>query len=146
MPTAFRYHHQLRVRFAETDMQGIVFNGNYLIYFDVAWTEYIRAQGMTYQEMAEKFGTDTVLVGTTVHYRSPARFDDLLDIHTRVGKIGNTSLTVEFEIRLHDDDRLVATGENAYVFVKPGTQDKMRVPDGLRDLFSTFEGRPLDAV
>lgn len=142
----FRYHYQLRVRFAETDMQGIVFNGNYLTYFDVAWTEYIRAQGMTYQELAEKFGTDTVLVGTTVHYRSPARFDDLLDIHTRVGRIGNTSLTVEFEIRLHGDDRLVATGENAYVFVKPGTHDKMRVPDGLRDLFSTFEGRPLGAA
>ncbi|HET9531211.1 MAG TPA: hotdog domain-containing protein, partial [Blastocatellia bacterium] len=58
--TDFRFHHKLRVRFAETDLQGIVFNGNYLTYYDVAWTEYFRAIGLRYQDMIE-MEADTVL-------------------------------------------------------------------------------------
>src|ERR1044071_4454164 len=93
----FRFYHSLRVRFADTDMQSIVFNGNYLTYYDVAWTEYFRAMGLLWKDMVAS-GVDTVLARTTIEYKAPARFDEMLDIYVRVARIGNTSLGFEFEI------------------------------------------------
>src|SRR5215470_1730711 len=61
----FRFHHTLRVRFGETDLQSIVFNANYLLYCDVAWTEYFRAIGLTWDEMVAS-GLDTVLARSTI--------------------------------------------------------------------------------
>ena len=63
MKQDFRFHHKIRVRFSETDLQGIVFNANYLIYCDVAWTEYLRALGLTWHAMVQG-GVDTVLART----------------------------------------------------------------------------------
>ena len=88
MKNDFRFYHQLRVRFAETDMQGIVFNGNYLTYYDVAWTEYFRALGIQWKDLIN-IGADTVLARTTMEFKAPARFDELLEIYTRISKIGN---------------------------------------------------------
>src|SRR6185503_16226064 len=97
MKSDYKFHHNIRVRFADTDMQGIVFNGNYLTYYDVAWTEYFRAAGLTWQDLIG-LGADTVLARTQMEFKAPARFDQILEIYTRVSKIGNTSLTFEFEI------------------------------------------------
>src|SRR2546422_11330773 len=83
----FSFHHDIRVRFADTDLQGIVFNGNYLTYYDVAWTEYFRAVGFTWNDLLA-LGVDTVLARTTMVFKSPAKFDEILEVHTRVSKIG----------------------------------------------------------
>jgi acyl-CoA thioester hydrolase len=138
----FRFHHSLRVRFAETDLQGIVFNGNYLTYYDVAWTEYFRGIGLEYKDFAS-LGADTVLARTTMEFKSPARFDESLEIHTRVSKIGTTSLTFEFEIYPEGEDRLVGSATALYVCVDPTTLRPVRVPDSLRLRVSEFEGRDL---
>ena len=135
----FRFHHTLRVRFADTDMQGIVFNGNYLTYYDVAWTEYFRAMGLRWQDMAAT-GVDTVLARTTIEYKAPARFDDLLEIHARVARIGNTSMSFEFEIYRRGEDQLIGSSASLYVCINPQTLKPMRVPDSLRERIRNFEG------
>ena len=75
---AFRLREQLRVRWAETDLQGIVFNGHYLTYFDVAITEYWRAIGLPYPAAFAGIGVDVFAVKSTVEYLAPARFDEVI--------------------------------------------------------------------
>lgn len=140
MKTDFNFHHKLRVRFGETDLQGIVFNGNYLTYYDVAWTEYFRALGLDYKSLIET-GADTVLARTTMEFKAPAHFDEILEIHVRVSSIRNTSLTFEFEIYREGEDRLIGTASSLYVCINPQTLRPVRAPDRLRELISLFEGK-----
>jgi acyl-CoA thioester hydrolase len=135
-----RFHHTLRVRFAETDMQAIVFNGNYLTYYDVAWTEYFRAIGIGYKDFA-RIGADTVLARTTMEFKAPARFDDVLEVYTRVSKIGTTSLVFDFEIYQEGGDQMIGSASSLYVCIDPKTLRPVRVPDELRSRISEFEGR-----
>ena len=140
MKSDFRFHHKLRVRFAETDLQGIVFNGNYLTYYDVAWTEYFRAIGLTWKDMVES-GIDTVLARTTIDFKSPARFDEVLEVYTRVSKIGNTSIVFDFEIYPEGEDRLIGTASSLYVCIDPKTLRPLRAPEDLRSRISRLEGK-----
>lgn len=140
MKSDFRFHHKIRVRFADTDLQGIVFNGNYLTFYDVAWTEYFREIGLTWKAMIES-GVDTVLARTTIEFKSPAKFDEVLEVHTRVSKIGNTSIIFDFEIYPDGEERLVGTAQSLYVCVDPKSLQKIRVPDDLRERIAAFEGR-----
>ena len=136
----FRFHHKIRVRFADTDLQGIVFNGNYLTFYDVAWTEYFREIGLTWKAMIDS-GVDTVLARTTIEFKSPAKFDEVLEVHTRVSKIGNTSITFDFEIYPEDEDRLIGAAQSLYVCVDPKSLQKIRVPDDLRERIGKLESR-----
>jgi acyl-CoA thioester hydrolase len=138
----YRFHHTLRVRFAETDLQAIVFNGNYLTYYDVAWTEYFRAVGFRWQDLITT-GAETVLARTTLEFKAPARFDDLLEIYTRVSRIGNTSITFEFEIYREGEAQLINAASSLYVCVDPQTLNSVRVPEALRARLSEFEGKAL---
>ena len=142
MKEDFRFHHKIRVRFGDTDLQAIVFNANFLIYYDVAWTEYFRALGFSWQTMIES-GVDTVLARTTLEFKSPARFDEVLEVYTRISKIGNTSLVFDFEIYPEGGEQLINSASSVYVCVDPKTLLKMPVPDDMRRRISEFEGRDL---
>lgn len=139
MKSDFRFHHDIRVRFADTDLQGIVFNGNYLTYYDVAWTEYFRAVGFEWKDLLA-LGVDTVLARTSMEFKSPAKFDEVLEVCTRVSKIGTTSLTFEFEIYVEGEDRLIGSATSLYVCVDPKTMKSTSVPDSLRNRITEFEG------
>ncbi len=145
MKNDFRFHHTLRVRFAETDKQGIVFNGNYMLYYDVAQAEYFRAIGMKFQDLLN-IGADTVLARITLDFKSTATFDDVLEVYGRVSKIGNTSFVMDFEIYPQDEDRLVSSANAIYVCVDPETLKALRVPDEVRSLMGRFEGKDFDSV
>ena len=138
MKSDFRFHHNIRVRFADTDLQGIVFNGNYLTYYDVAWTEYFRAVGFTWNDLLA-LGVDTVLARTSMEFKSPAKFDDVLEVYARVSKLGTTSLTFEFEIYVEGEDRLIGSATSLYVCVDPKTLKSTPVPDLLRERISEIE-------
>lgn len=144
MKSRFRFHHDIRVRFADTDLQAIVFNANYLTYYDVAWTEYFRAVGFEWKDLIA-LGVDTVLARTTMEFKSPARFDEILEVHTRVSKIGTTSLTFEFAIYPQGEDRLIGSAASLYVCVDPTTLKSTPVPDHLRERIVEFEGESLDS-
>lgn len=131
-PSDFSFFHRLRVRWAETDPQGIVFNGHYLTYFDVAITEYWRAIGIPYPSTVERFGLDLFVVKATVEYHAPAHYDDELDIGVRVGRIGNSSM--QFVLGIFRGQAHLISGEVIYVAAHPQTRQPQAVPQAMRQL------------
>src|SRR6185312_6069715 len=88
--------HELRVRYGECDPQGIVFNANYLLYFDVAFTELWREAVGPWLEMVDR-GFDAVVAHADIDFRAPARYDDLLSLTARVVGLGRTAITTEID-------------------------------------------------
>lgn len=137
----FRYHFLLRVRFAETDMQGIVFNGNYLTYTDTAVTEYLRRLDYPYQEMV-KGGFDFVLAHISCDFRGAAYFDDALEVHTRVAELKTRSFVVEFEIYREGEAIALFNATSIYVGINPATKRPTPLPEKFRQLVQAFEQLP----
>ncbi|MDP3811611.1 MAG: YbgC/FadM family acyl-CoA thioesterase [Hydrogenophaga sp.] len=133
----FRFFHRLRVRWAEVDMQKIVFNAHYLMYFDTAITDYWRALGLPYQESMEQLDGDLYVVKATVEFHASARVDDQLEVAMKCSRIGNSSLTFTGAI-FRGDEHLI-TGELIYVFADPATQTSRPVPAALRDILTEYE-------
>ncbi len=134
----FRHSTPLRVRWAEVDAQGIVFNGHYLLYADVCITEYWRAIGVRYPtEVVDAFGVDFYVVKSTLEYHASARFDDALDLRCRVARLGRSSL--RFVIEMYRGEAHLVTGEIIYVCADPATQTSVPVPGGLRERILHFE-------
>jgi YbgC/YbaW family acyl-CoA thioester hydrolase len=133
----FRFFHPLRVRWAEVDMQKIVFNAHYLMYFDTAITDYWRALALPYEETMHKMDGDLYVKKATLEYHGSARFDDRLDVALKCARIGNSSMT--FTGAMFRADELLITCELIYVFADPLTQTSRPVPDALRSLLAGFE-------
>lgn len=128
--TSEQFTHQLRVRYAECDAQGIVFNGNWFLYFDTVMTEYWRELIGGYNHLPEQFSVETVVAETGARFRGAGRFDDLLDFAVRVPRIGNSSLRVEFDVS--KDETLLVEGFIEYVFVDAKSLAPMPIPDMVR--------------
>src|SRR4051794_4117325 len=128
--------HELRVRYGECDPQAIVFNANYLAYFDVCFTELWRAAVGPWQEMVDR-GFDAVVAEANLRFRAPARFDDVIALEARVARIGNTSITTEIDV-VRDGEVLVE-GRLRHVVVETATWGPTAVPDWVRDGMSTFQ-------
>ena len=141
----FKFFHSLRVRWAEVDMQKIVFNAHYLMYFDTAIADYWRALALPYSQAMELLGGDLYVKKASVEYHGSARFDDRLDVALRLGHIGNSSMV--FNGAIFRSDELLITGELVYVFADPATQKSKPVPDALRSVLTGFEaGQPSYAI
>ena len=132
----FRYFDRLRVRWAEVDMQKIVFNGHYLMYFDTAVAGYWRAMAMPYHETMAHLDGDLYVRKATLEYLGSARYDDNLDIGVRCARVGNSSILFAAAVFL--GDRLLVSGELVYVFADPKTQTSLPVPAQLRELLQDF--------
>jgi acyl-CoA thioester hydrolase len=117
--------HKLRVRYGECDPQGIVFNANYLLYFDVAFTELWRAAVGPWQEMVQR-GVDAVVADASLSFRAPARFDDQLELPARVVRLGRSAITTEIDV-LRDGQLLVA-GRLRHVCVSTPTESSNDEP------------------
>lgn len=138
----FRFFHRLRVRWAEVDMQKIVFNAHYLMYFDVAMTEYWRALAMPYEESMHGMGGDLYVKKASVEFHASARMDDLLDVGMRCSRLGNSSITMTGAI--FRGESLLISAELIYVFADPATQTSRPIPAALRALMEGYEaGEPV---
>ncbi len=124
-----RHVHQLRVRYAECDAQGVVFNAHYLAYFDHALTELWRASFGSYGAMVDR-GYDVVVASATLDFRSPARFDDLVDLEITVDRLGTTSMHTAH--RVLRGAELLVEGTMVHVFVTTDGAGKAPVPDWIR--------------
>ena len=111
----FRFRCRLRVRWAECDAQGIVFNGAYFSYLEVAMAAYYRNLGIALYDPEGRRHFDTATVKATLEYVSPALVDDLIDIHWRVERIGNSSITTLAEIYNSRSGALVLRAEVIHV-------------------------------
>ncbi len=133
----FRSFHRLRVRWAEVDMQKIVFNAHYLMYLDTAMSLYWRALALPYEEAMHQLGGDVYVKKAAVEFHASARMDDSLDVALRCDRIGNSSMT--FVGAIFRGEELLITGELIYVFADPATQTSRPVPAALRDVLQAFE-------
>lgn len=133
----FRLLHRLRVRWAEVDMQKIVFNGHYLMYFDTAMADYWRALALPYEDTMHALGGDLYVKKASVEYHASARYDDQLEVGLKCQRIGNSSL--QFVGGIFSGDQLLITGELIYVYANPATQTSLPVPQSLRDIMLGYE-------
>lgn len=123
------FAHSFRVRYAECDPQGVVFNAHYLAYLDTTITELWREAVGGYQSMIDR-GIDMVVVETTLRFHQPARFDDLLSLEVEISRLGNTSISSAH--RITRDDDLVLEASLHHVLVDLETRSKTAIPDWLR--------------
>ncbi|ARU05847.1 4-hydroxybenzoyl-CoA thioesterase [Comamonas serinivorans] len=129
-PADFRLHHRMRVRWSELDMQGVVFNGHYLNFFDVAVGEWWRDMALPYASGMARMGGEFFVRKATVDYLASAQMDDLLDICVRTGRLGNSSMVIDGALFVAG--RLIATAELLYVFADVRTKVPARIPDAFR--------------
>ena len=138
----FRCFHRLRVRWAEVDMQKIVFNAHYLMYVDTAMMDYWRALALPYEDSMVALGGDMYVKKASLEYHASAHLDDRVDVGMRCERVGNSS--VLFHAGLFRGEQLLVSAELVYVFADPRTQTSRPVPTVLRGILDDYEaGRPV---
>ena len=133
----------VRVRWAEVDMQKVVFNGHYLTYIDTAISEYWRAIGLPYPEgYVDRYGNDVYLRKASVEYLGSARYDEVLAVYSRVARLGRTSMTFAFEIyrdQPQPSAQALISAELVYVNVEPHSMKPAALPEDLRERVLRYE-------
>ena len=132
----FSFSTTVRVRFADTDAQGIAHNASYLVWFEVARVEYLREYAGGYQALRDH-GVEALVLESHCRYVVPARFDDVLHVHTRCVGLRGARFRYEYEITRDGD--LVADGWTAHACVDATTFRPTRVPEPLREALARAE-------
>jgi YbgC/YbaW family acyl-CoA thioester hydrolase len=135
--TDFRFFERLRVRWAEVDMQSIVFNAHYLMYFDTAVAGYWRALAVPYHETMAYLAGDLYARKATAEYHASARYDDQLEVGVRTQRVGNSSMVLACAV--YRGEELLVSGELVYVFADPATMTSKTIPQEFRDLLQAYE-------
>lgn len=133
----FRFFHHLRVRWAEVDMQKIVFNAHYLMYFDTAIADYWRALALPYETTMQALQGDLYVKKATLEFHASARIDDQLDVALQCSRIGTSSMV--FTGAIFCGEEHLISGELIYVFADPVTQTSRPVPAPFRDILRAYE-------
>lgn len=121
---------QIRVRYAETDRMGVVYNSHFLVYFEVGRTEYMRRLGTAYRELEER-GVFLVVVEAHCRYRGPAHYDDVLEMTTWAERVRPTRIDFRHRIR-KPPDRPVAEGRVVLACVDQEGRPR-KLPDAVRE-------------
>ena len=139
----FRCEYRLRVRWAEIDMQKVVFNGHYLTYIDTAVAEYWREIGLPYPDgYVDRYGCDVYLRKATLEYHGSARYDETLAVLCRVGRLGRSSMDFRFEIWREEPNASPApliTAHLVYVNVDVAVGKPAPLPEDLRGRVCAYE-------
>jgi acyl-CoA thioester hydrolase len=120
----------IRVRYAETDQMGFAWHGEFLAWFEVGRTDWLRRHGMTYRDL-EQQGLRLPVVEVHVRYLEPARYDDELDVHTRIGSWAGARVAFDYEVTRHGTEGPLATGRTVHAALDPEGRVR-RLPDRLR--------------
>jgi acyl-CoA thioester hydrolase len=118
IPTAAQpqvFETRLRVRYAETDQMGVVYHSNFIIWFEVGRVEMMRQLGFTYSQMEQEEGAHLAVVDVRCRYKSPARYDDLVVIRTRLMNVRDSLLHFGYEIARDEDGTVLAEGESVHM-------------------------------
>lgn len=129
------FRHDIRARYSECDAQGVVFNANYLSYFDISMTELWRAAFGSYKAMTDR-GFDLVVAEAQIRFERSAAFDDQLTLEVAIEKLGETSILTRH--RLWRDEESLTQGSLRHVFVSLETMGKFPIPDWAREALSPW--------
>jgi acyl-CoA thioester hydrolase len=138
IPPVARSTSTLIVRFRETDLMGIVHHGNYLTYFEAARVTYLKRRGVAYDTWIDR-GINLAVAEASVKYRRPAKFDDTLQIETRITEITRVTVTYAYAVRRGEE--LLAEGETKLACVGSDMRLK-RLPDDVVQSLLSAETRP----
>ena len=135
---AFRF--ALRVYWEDTDAGGVVFYANYLKFFERARTEWLRSLGHEQERLRHETGTVFIVTDATVHYRRPARLDDMLAVTVHVKHAGRAQLTIVQQAwrQLPGREELVAEGTIRIACVDSGTFKPQRIPTAIVDSLTSL--------
>jgi acyl-CoA thioester hydrolase len=136
----FKHCTQVRVRSYEVDWQGIVHNTNYLRFFEVGRIEYLKHVGATVDMKTIQGSGKVVLVRNEIDYKSPAFFDELLNVYTRIPLVKSTSFVMEGLMERADGGQLISTNVAYHVWLDPETDRPKIIPDEFRKLVQNYEG------
>jgi acyl-CoA thioester hydrolase len=136
---AFPFAHRQRVRFGETDLQGVVYYANYLLYAEVGRIAYLRHLGVEYERDLVARGVDFTIGEASVRYRAPLRFDEEFDIRVRVGEVRRSSWSFEYAIDRADGAHCAAAS-TVQVILDRASSRAARIPAGLRDVLERARG------
>ncbi len=106
-----------RVIYGDTDAMRIVYNANYLRFFEIGRNEFLRQLGFPYAELTDEYDLQFPLVETTIKYKKPAQYDDVLEIRSCVLELKNASVIMGYEILNQETGDLLATGSTKHAFV-----------------------------
>ncbi|WP_178075098.1 acyl-CoA thioesterase [Paenibacillus albus] len=135
---ALWHMHPLRVRYQETDQMGVVFHGNYLTWFEIGRTELVRSLGLSYIEI-EKAGLLLPVVDANISYVSPARYDDIVFICTRIEELSPIRMAFCSEIRMAEEQVALPQSQWWHEAEPPG---KLLTRGGTRHVWVNRDWRP----
>ena len=124
----------VRARYAETDKMGVVYYANYLIWFEVGRTDWLRDTGRTYRSMEED-GIQLPVIEAHCEYRQGARYDDEVEIRTRARKLSPVRVQFDYEAVRRADGVLLAVGHTVHATIDRNGRP-VRMPDRVKDLFA----------
>ena len=127
---------KIRVEYHHTDQMGIVHHSNYVKFFEVARTEWLRAVGLTYAEM-ERRGVMMPIVEVNIKYRQPAYYDEVLSVSVFVDELPMARMVFRYEIR-GEDGRDVASGTTTLGFIDSVTRRPQRAPEWLMEVLRSM--------
>ena len=133
---SFPFSVEFRVRFAETDAQGVAHNSAYVVWFELARVEYLREHAGGYQRLRD-LGIEALVLESHVRYLGPARFDDVLVVRARCH--GLRGARFQFDYVVERDGAVIAEGWTTHATVDAGTLRPTRVPDWLADAIVSAE-------
>jgi len=133
------FSYNFRIRYSEVDAQKIVYNSHYLTFLDVSIFEFFDAIGFNQEEYIKETNNEFHTVRAVVEYKAPATLGDTIEVLTRIKKIGNSSITFQQEIYLHESNKLLATGEIVWVNTNQKEMVPTTVPDYLRQLLKDYQ-------
>ena len=127
---------KIRVEYHHTDQMGIVHHSNYIKFFEVARTEWLRAVGLTYKEM-ERRGVMMPIVDVSVRYKQPAYYDELISVTAIVDELPMARMCFKYEIR-GEDGREIAYGSTTLGFIDSTTRRPQRAPLWLMEVLESM--------
>ena len=136
---AYRFRTEVRVRLSETDAVGIVFFGSFSTYMDVGRMDYLNHLSLAWQDGQVKDLAPGAVVAATERFHSPARYNDVLEVHVRMARIGRTSYTFHYLMTDKRQPRVVATGKVTLVWLD-GAFKPLPIPEEFRSAVADFEG------
>jgi acyl-CoA thioester hydrolase len=124
----------VRVRYAETDKMGVVYYANYLVWFEIGRTDWLRETGISYRSMEED-GLQLPVIEAHCGYRQGARYDDELEIRTRAEQVSPVRVKFDYDVVRRSDGVVLAAGHTVHAVMGPAGRP-VRLPDRIRDLFA----------
>jgi acyl-CoA thioester hydrolase len=143
MSTFKKFTIEERVRWGDVDAARIIFYGSYIHFFEFAETELFREVGLPYGVMFDELGIWLPRVHLECDFLRAARLDDLLEVSVYVGRFGNKSMQLNFEVRRKSEEELIATANFVLASVKQDTFETIPVPGTLRERLAPYT-RPFD--